>query len=209
MARATDADGEPMAEDPPWAPWTPAEVTQRLRGVATRWYVVAGWAIDLYLGAQTRHHDDIEIGVPAKGFAAVRTALASFGCDVVGSTDGGGSRRWPLDSPAFDEHFQTWFRDPAGTYHLDVFRDPHEGDTWCCRRRLSIRRAYDDVVLVTDDGIPYMAPEIVLLFKAKPNRPKDRADLAAVRPHLSETQVAWLHASLAIVHPHHAWLTEL
>ncbi len=199
-----------MPEDPPWAPWTPDEVARRLGGVATRWYVVAGWAIDLYLGTTTRSHDDIEIGVPARGFSEVRAALGSYGCDVVGSVDGEDARRWPIDSPAFAEHFQTWFRDPdSGTYHLDVFRDPHDADTWCCRRDESIRRPYDDVVMMTGAGIPYMAPEIVLLFKAKADRPKDRADLAAVGPHLSDARRSWLRTTLGSLHPGHPWLARL
>jgi Aminoglycoside-2''-adenylyltransferase len=199
-----------MAEDPPWEAWTPDEVAERLGEVTTRWYVVAGWAIDLFLGRQTRPHEDIEIGVPAQGFAEVRSALASFDCDVVGSVDGQSGVRWALDSPAFDEHFQTWFRDPVtGTYHLDVFRDPHEGDTWLCRRDRSIRRPYREVVMVTDAGIPYMAPELVLLFKAKLDRPKDRADLDAARPQLSAARASWLRDALASLHPGHPWLEIL
>jgi Aminoglycoside-2''-adenylyltransferase len=209
--RSPAAEGEPMPQDPPWAPWSPAEVARRLADVRTRWYVVAGWSIDLHLGTQTRPHDDIEIGVPREGFASVRSALGAFDCDVVGSVvDGEQGRRWPLESPAFDEHFQTWFRDRAsGTYHLDVFRDPHDGDTWLCRRDTSIRLPYDDLVLRTDAGIPYMAPEVVLLFKAKGNRPKDRVDLAAVLPSLSPRQLTWLRGAVATVHPGHPWLTDV
>ncbi len=34
-----------------WAnPWRPAEVAARLEGVSTPWYVVAGWALDLFRG---------------------------------------------------------------------------------------------------------------------------------------------------------------
>jgi Aminoglycoside-2''-adenylyltransferase len=208
--RHADDVGHAVAEEPPWDPWTPDEVAERLGGVTTRWYVVAGWAIDLFLGRTTRIHEDIEIGVPAAGFTEVRAALATFDCDVVGSVDGHTGMRWPLNSPAFDEHFQTWFRDPAtGTYHLDVFRDPHEGDTWHCRRDPSIQRSYRNVVMVTDAGIPYMAPEIVLLFKAKADRPKDRADLDAVRTELTTAQRSWLRHTLASLHPEHPWLALL
>jgi hypothetical protein len=128
----------------------------------------------------------------------------------VGSVDGQTGARWPLDSAAFDEHFQTWFRDPVtGTYHLDVFRDPHEGDTWLCRRDPSIRRPYSEVIMVTDAGIPYMAPELVLLFKAKSDRSKDRTDLHAARTSLSTVQVSWLRGALASLHPGHPWLEVL
>jgi 8-oxo-dGTP pyrophosphatase MutT (NUDIX family) len=202
--------GTSLGEDPPWLPWTPDEVAARLFGVGTRWYVVAGWAIDLFVGSPTRHHEDIEIGIPAGGFPAIRSRFAEFECDVVGSVDGGEGMRWPLESPAFDEHFQTWFREPAtGVYRLDVFRDPHDGDTWFCRRDHSISLPYDRVIMRSAAGIPYMSPEIVLLFKAKHNRDKDRADLAAVRPLLTDDQVHWLREGIEQLHPGHAWLVEL
>jgi len=202
--------GEVMGEDPPWQPWTPREVAGRLAGVATRWYVVAGWALDLFRGAPSRAHHDVEIGVPAAGFAEVRRALGAYECIVVGSGDDGVGRWWPLDSVAFDEHFQTWFRDPAsGAFCLDVFRDPHDGDTWWCRRDTSIRLPYDRVVRTTADGIPYLAPEVVLLFKAKHDRDKDRRDFEGALPLLDGAQRRWLRAGIERLHPGHPWLTSL
>jgi hypothetical protein len=194
-----------VGASPPWAPWTPDEVAEHLAGVATRWYVVAGWALDLFRGEQSRPHEDIEIGVPQGGFPAIRSALADLPCDVIG--DG---QRWPLEGPAFDAHFQTWFRDPTtGVYVLDVFRDPHVGDTWVCRRDPAITLPYDDVVMSSSAGIPFLAPQVALLFKAKRLRDKDRADFDGVRPLLSAAQVRWLAGALARVHPGHPWLADL
>ena len=33
--------------------WTPSEVAHVLTGIAAPWYVAAGWALDLFRGAQT------------------------------------------------------------------------------------------------------------------------------------------------------------
>ena len=204
MGYDTD-EGDLLDGNPPWDPWTPGEVAGRLAGASLRWYVVAGWAIDLFLGRVTRAHEDIEIGIPAGSFPVVREALGDFEFDVVGS-----GRRWPLDSPAFAEHFQTWVRSPAtGQYHLDVFRDPHEGETWLCRRNTSIRVPYHELVLIDRNSIPFMSPEIVLLFKAKYNRDKDRADLNLVLPLLESSQLCWLSEKLEMLHPGHPWLEKL
>lgn len=198
-------DGELVGDDPPWDPWTPQQVADRLAGTSSRWYVVAGWAIDLFQGRQTRAHEDIEIGVPAGDFSGIQSALPGFEFDVVGS-----GMRWPVDSAAFDEHFQTWVRDPAtDVYHLDVFRDPHDGDTWLCRRDTSIAMPYSQLIRRTPDGIPFMSPEVVLLFKAKHDRDKDRADRDRVLPLLSPAQLRWLRTRLAQVHPGHEWLEVL
>lgn len=191
--------------DPTWDAWQPREVAERLAGVATPWYVAAGWALDLFRGGPTREHDDLEIGVPAAGFDAVRAVLAGYEFHVVGA-----GRRWPLDSPAFALMHQTWVREPAtGVYRLDVFREPHEGRTWICRRDETIRLPYAQIIQRTADGIPYLTPEIALLFKAKATRPKDEADFAGVLPMLSGGQRAWLGEALARVHPGHAWLELL
>ena len=76
------------------------------------------------------------------------------------------------------EH-QTWALDrTAGCWRLDVFREPHDGDVWICRRDARIRRPYAELIRRTADGVPYLAPEVALLFKAKAARDKDRADFA-------------------------------
>ena len=180
-------------------------MASRFAGSTLRWYVVAGWALDLFRGEQTRDHEDIEIGVPSADFPMVQEALQGFELDVVGSGEG-----WPVSDAAFNVHFQTWVRDPAtGVYHLDVFRDPHDGDTWICRRDHSIRMPYDDLVKFSPSGIPFMSPEIALLFKAKHLRVKDQSDFDGVVPLLSEAQVEWLREGLLKIHPGHPWIPAL
>jgi aminoglycoside-2''-adenylyltransferase len=191
--------------NPVWKPWRPRELADRLRGVVVPWYVAGGWALDLYRGVETREHEDLEIGVPAAGFAAIRTALSEFDFDVV--LDG---RRWPLDSPVFALSHQTWVKDPAtGAYRVDVFREPHDGETWICRRDEGIRIKYAEIILRTADGIPYLAPEIVLLFKAKWARPKDDGDLSGVLPLLGHDRRSALRDLVRRVHPGHRWFQRI
>jgi hypothetical protein len=179
-------------------------VARRLEGVDVPWAVAGGWSLDLFLGRVTRTHEDIEIAVPSAGFPAIRTALADLDFDVI--NDG---MAYPLESPAFDEAHQTWVSEPpTGVYRLDVFREPHDGDVWICRRDSHLRLPYAQVVCRTVDGIPYQAPELGLLFKAKHTRAKDEADLACVLPSLDLPQRRWLTDALTLVHPGHRWLEE-
>jgi hypothetical protein len=187
-----------------WAAWTPAEVVERLSGVTTRWYVAAGWALDLFVGGIGREHDDIEIGVPGEGFGEVADAFPSFEWDVVGA-----GQIWPFPKEAAN-HYQTWLREPStGRYRLDVFREPHCGDRWVCRRRVSITLPYDELILRTADGIPYVIPEIALLFKAKELREKDEADFRRVLPAMDGSRRSRLSEWVSQVHPGHPWLERL
>jgi Aminoglycoside-2''-adenylyltransferase len=185
---------------------TPIEVAHHLTGIATPWCVAAGWALDLFRGTQTRKHGDIEIAIPAARFAEVRDRFPTFAFDAVSS-----GRIWENAAPeVLAATHQTWLRDPAtGNYLLDVFREPHDGDTWICRRDETIRLPYGDIIHHTPDGIPYLAPELVLLFKAKHARPKDQTDFDDTVPHMTARQRETLAELLARVHPNHRWIADL
>ncbi|WP_034269891.1 nucleotidyltransferase domain-containing protein [Actinospica robiniae] len=198
---------EIAALDGNWAHhWTPSQVARLLAEVAVPWYVAAGWALDLFRGKQTRKHGDLEIAVPANRFAEIRARFDGYAFDAVSS-----GRLWRGAAPeVIAATHQTWLRDPrTDDYLLDVFREPHDGDAWICRHDPTIRLPYDAVIRHSADGIPYLAPEFVLLFKSKQVRPKDQADFEETLPHLDPNQRATLTDLLARVHPGHAWLDRL
>jgi hypothetical protein len=186
--------------------WTPSAVAQQLAGITTPWYVAAGWALDLFHGTQTRAHGDIEIAIPAAGFPEVRTRFPGYAFDAVSN-----GRIWENATPeVLAATHQAWLRDPAtGNYLLDVFREPHDGDTWICRRDETVRLPYSDIIHHTHDGIPYLVPELVLLFKAEHARRKDQEDFDKTVPHLTPTHRKTLAELLARAHPGHPWLADL
>ena len=187
-----------------WEAWTLSDVAQRMSGVAAPWYVAAGWALELFTGDAARKHDDLEIAVPEARFGEVMAAFPGIDWYVVG--DG---RVWPYPDQSANHH-QTWLREPAtGRYHIDVFREPHIGGLWVCRRDASITLPYGELILRTSEGIPYATPEVALLFKAKQVREKDEADFQRVLPMMNPTQRSRLTSWLSQVHPGHPWITPL
>ncbi|MGH7764219.1 MAG: nucleotidyltransferase domain-containing protein, partial [Candidatus Dormibacteraceae bacterium] len=189
-----------------WEPWSPNEVADRLAGLDVSWAIAAGWALDLFRGTVSRVHEDIEVAIPAGDFGMVRQALAPDEFDLVG-----GGLRWSVgDQHALALTHQTWLRQPAtGVYRLDVFREPHEGATWICRRERSLRLPYATLIRRTAEGLPYIAPEVALLFKARSMRPKDVQDFAGALPLLDATSREWLVTALTLVHPGHEWISRL
>jgi hypothetical protein len=179
-------------------------MAERLAGADVAWYVAAGWALDLFLGGQHRDHADLEIGVPADRFDEVARRFGD--CEFFAVGDG---HAVPYASAPRQWH-QTWARERAsGKWRFDVFRESGDGDTWICRRDAAIRLPYDRVIARTADGIPYLQPEIALLFKAKNPRAKDEGDFARVLPALDPARRDWLADALTRVHPGHRWLHAL
>jgi hypothetical protein len=186
-----------------WDSWEPSVVASRLEGVEVPWYVAGGWAVDLHLGGRRRDHEDLEIAVPSSHFD---TVAARFG-DLEFHVPGGGEVV-PIEPAAMAAHHQTWAWDPAAScWRLDVFREPHDGNIWISRRDSRLRRPYANLIRHDRNGIPYLSPEVVLLFKAKHRREKDEGDYAALAPVLSASERAWLDEALDLVHPgpHHPW----
>ena len=194
-------------DDADWDGWRPETAVRALAGVDVPWAVAAGWAIDLFLGTQRREHDDLELAVPATRFREVTDVLSELEFHVIGP-----GTAVPVDEAdeLLERHHQTWGLDrPANCWRVDVFREPSDGDTWICRRDKQIRLPYSEVIEHTKEGVPYVRPEIVLLFKAKHARPKDEGDLAAVLPRLDAARKRQLAEWLELVHPVHFWLADL
>ena len=185
-----------------WQAWHPSVAAARLAGVAAPWCVAAGWAVDLHVGRQTREHEDLEIAVPEAHFAEIAGRFPELAFYAAG--DGGVV---PATPEAMATVHQTWALDTAAElWRFDVFREPHDGDLWISRRSKTLRRPYAEIVRRSSEGIPYLAPDVVLLFKAKHQRPKDEADYATLSPLLTAAERAWLNDALAVVHPGHPWI---
>jgi hypothetical protein len=69
--------------------------------------------------------------------------------------------------------------------------------------------------LRAESGIPFLAPELVLLFKSKntsatqTDRSKDQLDFERVCPHLDPERRAWLRWALLATDPAHPWIDRL
>ena len=199
--------GKVDAEELPWAPWTPDDVAVRLRAVDVTWAVAGGWAVDLFLGRVTRAHEDLEIVVPS---AAAEVLLRAFPAPAWAWRVPAPDEMFPPDADSLSRHHQTWLWDAQeGAFVLDLFRNRHEGGTWVCHRDESITAPWSDVVAHTADGVPYLLPEVVLLYKAKHARPKDVADLENLVPRMSTEARGRLVDWLRMVHPGHEWLGRL
>jgi len=90
-----------------WNAWRPKQLASRLQALEVPWAVAAGWAIDLFVGRESRAHDDLEIVVARPSFGAVRAALPELTWFGAGGLAGEAGRVWPVDDAPAELH-QTW-----------------------------------------------------------------------------------------------------
>ncbi|MDD2889950.1 MAG: hypothetical protein PHE49_04835, partial [bacterium] len=93
--------------------------------------------------------------------------------------------------------------------HLEILLNESDELKWVFRRNKNIKRDISDIGLRYNNEIPYLSPEIVLLFKAKSTKKKDDADFRNVLRFMQLTSIEWLKESLEICYPNHHWLGVL
>lgn len=187
-----------------WQPWSPDDVIQKLAAVNAHWYVVGGWAIDLWLGHTTRVHGDIEICTLRENLSQFQFALPM--CEFYAA--GGGVVTALLGGPPADDIHQIWCLDRnTRKWKLDIMLEPGTAETWSYKRDISFQFPRDEIVVRTNGGVLVLRPEAVLLFKAKATRPKDDVDFEACLPRLERPE--WLAGALQRFHPEHPWRDRL
>ncbi|WP_087725237.1 nucleotidyltransferase domain-containing protein [Pandoraea sp. PE-S2T-3] len=194
--------------DDAWNAWTPNDLAQRLGATSAHWYVVGGWALDLWHGTQTREHEDLEFSVLPEDVSHFRDMLAELVFFTV--RDGVVEYLPASESPAADIT-QLWGGDLAERcWRVDMMVETRgTRDTWAYKRAPDLRRARIDVIRKTGDGVPYLCPAAVLLFKAKHRREKDERDFRLALPKLPPSEKDDLRQWLATLHPGHDWLQAL
>ncbi len=186
----------------PWEPLELTEVSDTFVGAPFRWWVSGGHALELHLGRAWRNHDDTDVGVVRSDLTAVHDWLSSWDLHV-----GADGVLTPWRGETLDANRQqnnVWCRrTTTSPWALDVTIGDGSDTEWIYRRDPAVRRPWADAVLRTDDSVPYLAPQIQLLFKSKSVRPKDDVDARQVIPELSEERRSWLAEQLPAGHPWH------
>jgi hypothetical protein len=89
------------------------------------------------------------------------------------------------------------------------FLNEAEGGIWLCRRDPRITLHVRQLAQRSRDGIPIVAPEVQLLYKARHAADKDEHDFRLVADRIRGTRRAWLRDALELVHPGHRWIQAL
>lgn len=218
------------------------------RGAEFEWCVCGGYAIDLFTGHNSRSHQDLDIALFWQDKKKVIEFMLKSGWRVF-EAFGGGSIFELTDSSDFstDKHNLFCFTADNTNCHLTaigngmykftldgkaqnnlklnyiefLFNQKQE-DRFLYASNNAISRPIGDAVL-KQDGIPFLAPEIVLLYKScyiESLEKEDESALHAVSaamndfnlllPKLNNERKEWLKKALRAVYPSgHAWIRRI
>ena len=207
------------------------QVKTLLGDAELRWAVCGGYALELYLGHPIRDHGDLDLSVPEENREQVLRVMLEKGWQVYEFRGQGRMRPlradtpsekgrnlmcvrdgcelvtfWPCEEPGFVLH--EWH--PVGIRELNYMEFLfHERSEKALLVDASVGRELDRAIL-RRDGIPFLAPELVLLYKAEsPMREVNARDFEAVFPALEEEGREWLLRALRERYPAgHPWLKE-
>jgi hypothetical protein len=190
-----------------WQSVHPAQCADWFSTLTAPWWVAGGWALDLYAGAQSRPHGDLDVGVLRRDVRNVLAVLSSW--EVFEVRAGALAPLNAGDEPRTEVN-SLWCR-PMGAslWVMQLLLDESADGFWVFRRQPDIRLPLDVAVRRTSAGLPYLSPEIQLLYKAKAPRARDQADFDHIAPRLHPAARACLKDALARLDPGHAWIHEL
>lgn len=188
----------------------PRRVAALLAGFPRRWAFAGGWAVDLYLNRETREHKDVDIAILRRDQGAIRPYLSERGWSLEKAHDG------KLAPWAADERLElpihvVWCRnanhDPG---FLELVLNEATATDFLFRRDQSLTLPLDRAFTTSARGLPILAPEIALLYKAGMHEePGNAADFRSALPALDAVSRAWLREGIARLHPGHPWLQAL
>lgn len=201
-----------------------------MKNAPISWAICGGFALDLFLGKDTRTHGDIDICVFEKDRDRIlRYMLQNAwrvyefrGCGKVRPLDTGLSSEsgrnfmcingecdmvkfYPCEDVGllWYEFFHTGIKEL--NYLEFLFNTMHEDDFVFDKDR-GITREISKAILFSQ-GVPYLAPEIVLLYKASRSENAEyQYDFEQAYVYMNDEQKRWFSQSLDVLYPGgHAW----
>jgi hypothetical protein len=188
-------------------PITVFEVNEIFSDIPVKWCIAGGWALDLYLGKQSRTHDDIDVIIfREEQLTAFKYLSKNW---LLYKAENGKLNIWK-EGEFLTSTNDIWVsKGDNSPWVFQIMLVDNKQDSWIYKREKSIRREMNDIFLKTQEEIPYLKPEIQLLYKGGSSeiREKDQNDFLKSLPSLMPQAKEWLKATLKIQFPcGHIWV---
>ncbi|MGE7837580.1 nucleotidyltransferase domain-containing protein [Viridibacillus arvi] len=193
-----------------WVPLTLSEIYDVFSEMPIKWFIAGGWAIDLHLEKKSREHNDIDVSINRKDQLIVQQFLKKNW--LLYKAEKGKLIPW-ADDEFLNSTIDVWVcKNIDSPWAFQIMLFDTEESNWVYRRENSITRAMVELFLMTTEGIPYLKPEVQLLYKAGSSkvRGKDVNDFQTILPILTAKEKEWLKESLKKQFPEgHPWIKYL
>jgi hypothetical protein len=156
------------------------ETVELLTGFARPWWICGGWALDPFLDREMRRHDDLDVALLRHDQLSLYHHLRRW--DLRYATPSHTLEHWDgrqLDLPIHGIWARR-FAEPTALWTCEFLLNEERNGEWVFRRNESVRRPLEEVG-DERNGVPFLRPEIVPLYKSSERSPKNFADFAAVQ----------------------------
>ncbi|GEN86163.1 MULTISPECIES: short-chain dehydrogenase [Oceanobacillus] len=191
-----------------WEPLSLQEIRYLMKDISIPWWIAGGWALDLHYGKQTRKHEDMDILIRKTHLPFLKKYLGeSYELFLANK----GSLSKLTDSENLNiQSGSIWVKMKHEIIWLfEIMLIDTENNEWIYKRNNQIKRPLSEIGAITEDDIPYIKPEIQLLYKGGSSviRQKDNNDLERMLPILKRDEMKWLHHALSQqFNREHPWL---
>jgi hypothetical protein len=180
------------------------------------WALCGGWAVDSWLGYESRDHHDTDLAAFEADQLAVYEHMAAW--QLIGHDDhvaDDSEEIWNGRRLHLPAHIHARSQDGFELeFHLnEAFRG-----NWVFSHEPRVALPLHQCVEQSPWGVPAVVPEVILYYKALPPgwrgsrpqlRPHDESDCQMLLPHLDQTRRMWLRDAVACVDQSHPWLPRL
>lgn len=181
-----------------WRDTHPDELQSWLRDIDIPWALAGGWALDLWAGAQSREHSDIEIAIVRRDLPRVLVRLSAFEIAIAQNKQ---LTAFQPGAVLPSGPFSCWLRRHGNSlWDFEIVAETELEGEWAYRRMPSVRRHWSDI-FVPGPGMCLVSPAVQLLYKCGTPRPKDMQDLQNFVHRLPAPELGWLLSAVAIAHP--------
>ncbi len=193
-------------------PLEPRGIQSLLSSAPFRWWIAGGWALDLFSGAPSRPHFDIDVAIARRDQELAQRHLQGwdFRYAEPGTSNPVVFKSWEVGQFLGFEIHGSWARETSESpWRFEFLLHEIEQEVWSFRYCLDVHHPMKDIGGRTLDRIPYLQPEIALLYKAARLRQVDEQDFRRVLPLLTAQQRAQLAQDILQFSPEHPWIALL
>ena len=203
------------------APGPVGRIADVMAGYTRPWCICGGWAVEAWLGGgEMREHGDVDVGVFVHDQRALFEHLRGWQLvahdrNVPGNTSELWDGKRQIDLPG---HIHGRLHpgddvpvnlDTPGEqgFGLDIQLNDGSTDEWIVSREPLISVPMARAIAESPWRVPTATPEVLLFYKSRDLRRRDKLDFTRLRPLLSDEQRVWLR--WAIERAGHPWLARL